>query len=143
MVGKWVVDNADGFRIKNNGILIVSKFLPKCLRADKLDKIEAIMNNPDNDEYLKQMFTKRYTKSITHYKNWATQGKTYHINLHSFFYLYRIMWFNADNCAFDKARLYEIVTNKQIKSLLNQKIIEGKEYYEWNFSDFNMLNSKK
>lgn len=141
LIGEWIVNNADGFRIKDNGIIIVSKFLPKCLRGDKLEKIEEIMNNPKNDDYMKEMFKKRYEKSLTYYKNHGKKG-THHINLHSFFHLYRIIWFNSRNCKFDKAELYELKACPEVKKKLNKKIIEGKDFYEWNFSDFRLRRSK-
>lgn len=134
LIGDWVINNADGFRIKDNGIIIVSKYLPKCLRGDKLEKIEEIMNNPKNDDYMKEMFTKRYTKSIEYYKDW-NKNKPF-INLHSFFYLYRILWFNSRNCKFDKAEIYQLEACIALKKQLNKKIIQGKEYFEWQFSDF-------
>lgn len=141
LIGEWIVNNADGFQIKDNGRIIVSKFLPKCLRGDKLEKIEEIMNNPKNDDYMKEMFTKRYEKSLTYYKNFGKKG-SYHINLHSFFYIYRIIWFNSRNCKFDKADLYELKINSELKQKLNEKVIQGREYYEWNFSDFRMRRIK-
>lgn len=140
LIGDWIVNNADGFKIKNNGIIVVSKFLPKCLRGDKLETIEAIMNNPKNDEYMKEMFVKRYEKSLAYYKNWNKNVP--HINLHSFFHLYRIIWFNSRNCSFDKAELYELNVSEKIKDKLNEKIIQGKDFYQWNFSDFRERRSK-
>jgi len=134
LIGDWVLNNSDGFRIKDNGIIIVSKYLPKCLRGDKLDKIEEIMNNPKNDDYMKEMFKKRYEKSLSTHKNWKSGG--HYINLHSFFYIYRIIWFNSRNCRFDKAEIYELKTSDELKEKLNRKITEGKEYYEWQFSDW-------
>lgn len=141
LIGEWIINNADGFQIKDNGRIIVSKFLPKCLRGDKLEKIEEIMNNPKNDDYMKEMFIKRYEKSLSYYKNYAKKD-SYHINLHSFFYLYRIIWFNSRNCKFDKAELYELKVCNQINKKLNQKIIEGKDFYEWQFSDFRLRRKK-
>jgi len=141
LIGEWVVNNADGFKIKNNGIIVVSKFLPKCLRGDKLEKIEEIMNNPKNDDYMKEMFKKRYEKSLEYYKNW--KKGTYHTNLHSFFYMYRIIWFNSRNCQFDKAELYQLSICKEIRKRLNQKIVEGKDFFEWNFSDFRIAKRKE
>lgn len=135
LIGEWVVNNVDGFKIKNNGIIAVSKFLPKCLRGDKQEKIEEIMANPHYNDYIKEMFTKRYKKSLSYYKNFGKEG-TAHMNLHSFFYIYRIMWFNSRNCAFDKAELYELTPTEAMKDALNQKIISGKDYIELLFSDF-------
>lgn len=137
LIGQWVINNADGFRIRNNGIIIVSKYLPKCLRGDKQETIEAIMNNPKNDDYMKKMFVARYEKALTYYKNFNKKSESkYNTNIHSFFYLYRVIWFNSRNCAFKKAELYELQIDKAMKKALNEKVIEGKEYYEWNFSDF-------
>jgi hypothetical protein len=136
LIGDWIINNVDGFRIKNNGIIIVSKYLPKCLRGDKLEKIEEILNNPKNDDYMKKMFISRYEKSMEYYKKWIEGKKSYHVNLHSFFYLYRIIWFNSRNCQFDKAEIYEFQACEKLKNKLSEKIIEGKDYYEWQFSDW-------
>lgn len=136
LIGDWIVNNADGFKIKDNGIIIVSKYLPKCLRGDKLETIEKIMNNPKNDDYMKEMFKRRYEKSMEYYKTWKNKTKSYHVNLHSFFYLYRIIWFNSRNCRFDKAEIYEFKADEQLRQKLFKKITEGKDYYEWQFSDW-------
>jgi len=136
LIGEWIVNNSDGFKIKNNGIIIVSKYLPKCLRGDKQETIQAILNNPKNDDYMKKMFISRYEKSMDYYKNWGNKGKTCHINLHSFFYLYRVIWFNSRNCAFDKGELYKLDIDSELRKKLANKIVEGKDYYEWQFSDF-------
>lgn len=133
LIGEWVVNNADGFKIKDNGILIVSKWMPKCLRGDKLEKIEEIMNNPNNDAYMKEMFTKRYNKMYYTFKDEKRRNL---INLHSFFYIYKIMWFNSRNCKFDKADLYEFVPCDKLNAKLNEKIVSGKDYFSYNFSDF-------
>lgn len=138
LIGDWIVNNADGFQIKDNGRLIVSKYLPKILRGDKTETVEKILNSTHLPDYVKEMYKSRYEKSLA--INYANKSKF--INLHSFFYLYRIMWFNGRNCAFDKAELYEIKINKEIKSKLNEKIIEGKDYFEWNFTDFRLTRKK-
>lgn len=142
LIGDWIINNIDGFQIKDNGRIAVSKFLPKCLRGDKLEKIEEIMNNPKTDDYIKEMYTSRYNKSMDYYKNFGKKG-TSHINLHSFFYLYRIIWFNGRNCKFDKAELYELKASPELKSKLNKKILEGKDYIEWALSDFRLCKSKE
>jgi len=139
LIADWIVNNADGFQIKDNGTLIVSKWLPKCLRGEKLEKIEEIMNNPKNDDYMKEMFTARYNKSLG--DKYRTKNKF--INLHSFFYIYRVMWFNSRNCKFDKAEIYEFKADKALRIKLNEKIVEGKEFFEWNFSDFRTHKRKE
>lgn len=138
LIGDWIVNNADGFQIKDNGRLIVSKYLPKCLRGDSNEKIEEILAKPHLSDAIKDMFKKRYEKSLA--TNFA--NKTKFTNLHSFFYIYRILWFNARNCAFDKADLYEIKVTKEIKTKLNKKVIDGKEYFEWTFNDFRLTRKK-
>ena len=136
LISDWLVNNADGFEIRDAGRLIVSKWMPKCLRGDKDEKIEEILNNPRNDQYMKDMFTKRYKKSIDFYKKRGKQESGYHVNPHSFFYLFRVMWFNRRNCKFDKAPLYDFEADRELREKLNEKIIQGKEYFEWHFSDF-------
>jgi len=133
LIGEWVINNADGFRIKDNGIIIVSKFLPKCLKGDTIDKLEMIENLPIPD-YLKETFKKRYEKALSYYRD--HQKGTPHINLHSFFYMYKIIWFNSRNCKTSKAELYELRPGAWLNKLLREKIVTGKDYYEWQFSDF-------
>lgn len=141
LISDWIIDYADGFRIPDNGIIMVSKWMPKCLRGDKEEKIEEILNNPKNDDYMKDMFIKRYNKSLDYYKKWGKKG--HHINLHSFFYLYRIIWFNSRNCNFKKAELFEFIPRKDTKDKLCQKIISGKDYYESQFSDHRIRKKDK
>lgn len=144
LIGDWIVNHADGFKVKDNGIIIVSKWLPKCLRGEKLEKIEEIMNNPKNDDYMKEMFKKRYEKSLSINFSRTKEGKKeFNVNLHSFFYLYRIIWFNSRNCAFDKAELYELKVCEEIRDKLNEKVVGGKDYFEYNFSDFRERLSDK
>lgn len=73
---------------------------------------------------------------MEYYKTWKNKTKSYHVNLHSFFYLYRIIWFNSRNCRFDKAEIYEFKADEQLRQKLFKKITEGKDYYEWQFSDW-------
>ena len=143
LLGEWVVNNADGFKIKDNGIIIVSKYMPKSLRGEKLEKIQEILDNPKNDNYMKKTFVRRYEKSIAANKAWNKPGKPPHINIETFFYIYRIIWFNSRNCSFKKAELYELLPDKELKAKLNQKIVEGKDYFEWEFSDFRLRKRDK
>lgn len=136
LMKEWIVENADGFHIKNNGVLIVSKFLPKYLRGDKDLTIEAIRNNDQHDEKRKAKLIARYEKSITDYKKWGKEGE-YNLNTHSFFYMYRAVWLNQQNCDFDKADLYKFVPAQDLKHKVNHAVVrDKKEYYEWLFSDF-------
>lgn len=139
----WVVNNADGFFIKDNGAMVVSKFLPKYLRGDKELTIEAIRNNPKHDEKRKIKLIKRYEKGIEDYKKWGEKGR-FNLNPHSFFYMYRGVWFNKGNCDFDKASLYTFVQTENLKDAINNAVIkEGKDYYEWVFSDFRFSKRRK
>ncbi len=142
LISEWILNNADGFRIKDNGIICISKYLPKCLRGDKEQKIEEILANPKNDAYMKDMFIKRYNKSMEFYKTRKKEGAKYWINLHSFFHIYRVIWFNSRNCKFDKAELYELKASEPMKDELNKKIIGGKDYFIWQFSDFRERRTK-
>lgn len=141
LIADWVLNNADGFHIKDNGRIAVSKWMPKCLRGDKEQKIQEILNNPHNDDYMKNALVKRYEKTLEHYKKFNGEKKLvgYHTHIESFFYLYRILWFNARNCKFDKAPIYELKISKPIKKKLSQKVLAGKNYFEWQFSDFREL----
>jgi len=133
LIGQWIIDNPDGFKIKDNGILVVSKWMPPCFRGDRDETIEKVKENPKLPAEMKDMIIKRYTKSINYYRDFHTGGK--HVNLHSFFYLYRIMWFNNRNCNFDKAECYEFVANNALKMKVNEKVVSGKDYFEWDKTD--------
>ena len=110
--------------------------MPKCFRGEKEEKIKEILNNPIRDDYMKRRFIKRYEKSIETHKNWQKPGFPPYSNLETFFYIYKIIWFNSRNCNFDKGDLYELKVSKKITSKLNKKIEAGKDYFEWQFSDF-------
>ena len=75
LIGDWVINNADGFHIKDNGRIIVSRWLPKALRGDKEEKIEEIINNPKNDDYMKRILVARYQKSLENFKKFSDGKK--------------------------------------------------------------------
>lgn len=134
MISEWVINNADGFKLKNNGILIISKYMPKCFRRELEEATEVILANPNTPKHVKDMFIKRYEKAMTLRKNLGTNEA--YTNTHSFFHMYRAMWFNKDNCDFDKAKVYEFELARKFKSKLAEYIIKGRDYFEWQFSDF-------
>lgn len=136
LIQDWVVNNPDGFKIKNNGILIVSKFMPKCLRGDKIETIEQLKNNPRISDYHRQRYIDRYEKGIEYNKNWNTEELRPHINLETFLNIYKVMWFNHRNCDFEKARIYKFQASKEFRTKLARKIQEGQDYFDWQFSDW-------
>lgn len=140
----WILDNQDGFRLKRNGILVVSKFLPKAFKITDLDEtIEAIMANPKRPQYVKDLFSARMKKAVKLRKAFRRDGVGYYTNTHSLFYIYKVMWFNKNNCSFDKAYCYEFDADSSFKSSLNTNIVKGKEYFEWNFHNFYKDRIKK
>lgn len=138
LIVNWIIENADGFSIKDNGTLIISKYMPKYLRGDKEEVIERIKQNKIFNEEYKQSLIKRYQKSITDYKKFEGDNLNgYNINHHSFFYIFRAMWFNQRNTAFRKAAIYNFKHSKDLKEKLSKSIKEeDRNYYEWQFSDF-------
>ena len=138
LILNWMIENADGFSIKDNGILIISKYMPKYLRGDKEEVIERINKNSLLKEEHKQTLIKRYQKSIIDYKKFEGDDlEGFNINHHSFFYIFRAMWFNQRNTAFKKAEIYKFKHSKDLKERLSKAIKEeDRNYYEWQFSDF-------
>ena len=138
LIMNWMIENPDGFSIKDNGTLIISKYMPKYLRGDKEEVIERIKNNKMFNEDYKETLIKRYQKSIVDYKKFeGSKVNGYNINHHSFFYIFRAMWFNQRNTAFRKASIYKFKHSKDLKERLSKAIKEeDRNYYEWQFSDF-------
>ncbi len=133
LINEWVINNVDGFKMGLNGRFAISKYTPKILREDRHQKIEELLNNPKLSENSKKLYIKRYEKSLNFYKD---NKKNVRLNLHSYFSQYKYMWFNSRNTEFKKAEMYEFVPRIKYKLLLAKKIMEGKDYIEWNFSDF-------
>jgi len=133
LINEWVINNVDGFKMGKNGRFAISKYTPKILREDRNQKIEELLNHPKLSENSKKLYIKRYEKSLNFYKD---SKKNVRLNLHSYFSQYKYMWFNSRNTEFKKAEMYEFVPRLKYKLLLAKKILEGKDYIEWNFSDF-------
>lgn len=138
LISDWLVNNADGFKIKDNGFLAISKYLPRCMRDNKEETVEFIQNMTNVDQKIKDMLLKRVQKSITFYKNRDKRNpnKKIALNISSLYYIYRVLFFNARNCKTEKAKLFEFSACDNLEKKMMEKIFEGKEYYEWQFSDF-------
>lgn len=141
-IGRYIIDNPEGFQLsigtQLNGVLAVSKHLPKEMRENKFEKLEDI-DRLQIPEWRKKIYRKRYSTSLTRRLNMATKykdDKLYHINTETFFYSYKIMWFNHRNCKIKKAATYEFVVAPTINHELHSRINEGVDYYELNFNDF-------
>lgn len=141
LIGKWIIENSDGYRIKNFGIIIVSKFMPKFLKGNKEEEIEVIMKDPRLPEWLKRRMVKRYENKLK--PDFQKEKPSMFTNIASFFYSYKIMWFNSRNCKNKKAEIYEFEATKSLKQELNEKILSGKEYFSWQFSDFRLRKRDK
>lgn len=142
-LARFLFENPEGLYLevgnKLNGVLAISKHMPKEMRDNKFEKYEDI-ENLKIPEYRKKLYLKRYNTSLERRKdrNQAKNGNNkVHVNIHSFFYTYKFMWFNKRNCSFRKSsawvfeiarehknKLYEIITNQE------------RDYYEWQFDDF-------
>lgn len=130
LIGRWIVDNTDGFKIKDNGILIISKFMPRSLVLYKEESLENI-DNMEIPEYLKKLYKSRYSKRETQ------EGKKMYIRgkLKDYLYINKLMWFNKRNTSFKKAELYKFKCAPAITYYLREKQ-KVKEYQEWTPGDF-------
>ena len=59
-----------------------------------------------------------------------------HLNLNSFMYTYKIIWFNKRNCNIKKALSYIFEPSYRFKMKLYEQITAGKDFYEYVFDDF-------
>lgn len=146
LISEFILENQDGYRLqigydskKPMGVLVVSKHLPKEFRDDNGQILENI-DKLEVDESFKERLRKRYDVEIDRVINYKTlmelKAKIPHLNLHSFFYRYKFMWFNKRNTVSKKALCYRFQATRQNNAKLHNQIIEGKDYYEWAFSDF-------
>ena len=138
----FLLENEEGFSMtignQLNGVLAISKHLPKEMRENKFEKLEEIeeLNIP---EWRKKILRKRYDVSLNRrvkYESLKSEEKQYHINTHSFFYSYKFMWFNHRNCKIKKTKAYLFEACNSAKKKLEEKIKQGYSYSELNFNDF-------
>ena len=143
LIGEWLINNSEGFKLKNNGVLAVSKYMPRCFDGNIEGTKEDIQNNPKILDYVKNMFIKRLDSAKKVRKNFT--NNTTLLNRHSYFYIYKVMWFNKANCDFKKAQVYEFEASRVIDLALNKAIVKGRTFMEWTFSDFvgGQFSSKK
>ena len=138
-IATWIIENPEGFQIENMGVLVTSKHLPKEFRDDKEQKLKKI-ESLDIPEHLRQLFLKRYNLNIGDTLNYSKLAEIKkalpRLNTHTFFYIFKVMWFNHRNCDFLKAMCYEFDFLRTGKKRLKDSILEGRDYYEWNFDDF-------
>jgi hypothetical protein len=128
----WVLNNADGYKPhKNCGILVISKYYPKIFQDDKEITIEKILNATYIPEWKKKLYIKKYEGITT-----SGPKKNY---LQTYFYDHNILWFNYANCDFKKARLYKFAPSRDFLNKLWKKIKEGKQYVEWQATDFALV----
>jgi len=134
----FIFENPEGIQITvgNNmhGVLAISKHLPKEMRSDKFEKLEQI-ENYNMPQWKKDRYIKRYSTDLERRKTKDQKADGYY-NAHSFFYTYRMMWFNHRNCKIKKARVYEFQSAMKSSKRLFKLINEGQDYFEWNFHDF-------
>jgi len=138
-----VLQNPEGFQMtignQLNGVIAVSKHLPKEMRENKYETLEKIesLNIP---EYLKKIYRKRYQVALDRRFNYESlynkDAPKMILNAHSFFYAYKIMWFNHRNCKIQKTRAYVFEASVKVRKELEKMIRQGNDYYELNFNDF-------
>lgn len=142
-IAKWVIDNAEGTFIhqsKRMGMLCVSKQLPKEFREDNEDKIAKIQSLPVSELLRKQML-KHYNIKIG---DKLDKMALFHLhervplfNLATFYYTYRLIWFNHRNCKLKKASVYRLQPTRPIMCAIYENVIvNNKMYFEHQFHDF-------
>jgi len=145
-IGNLIVNNSEGYKLeygfdskKPMGVIAPSKHLPKEFREDREEKLQEIKELVMPEHYKKQIL-KRYGVEIDHALDYDKLSKLKvklpHLNLDTYFYKYRIMWFNHRNCKDRKARCYTFNASRVLNKKFADLIWSGKDYYEWNFSDF-------
>lgn len=79
-------------------------------------------------------------KSKKKARDWANSikyGKViYHLNLHSFGFIYHIKWFKAGIAKFAHNYIYKFEPNRFLKRAVAANVKSGKPYLEWNLTDF-------
>jgi len=138
----YIMDNPEGFQMtmnnQLNGVIAISKHLPKEMREDKFETLEYIQNL-DIPDYRKKVYLKRYNTALNRRIAYASIHKDqpeYQVNAHSFFYAYKIMWFNKRNCKIKKTMAYEFQASIAAKEELEKRIRRGEDFFELNFDDF-------
>lgn len=145
-IADWIIENPEGFDLQVGfdkkspmGVLTVSKHLPKEFRDNQEETIESI-KNLDIGEIRRSQLLKRFDITVGHaidYQQLKELGELVpHINLGTYFYKYRIMWFNKRNCKTKKASCYTFVPDRPLNRKMHEKIIQGKDYFELNFHNF-------
>ena len=146
MIGDFIADNPDGYRLevgfdkqKPMGFLVVSKHLPKEFRDTKEEKVEKI-SKIELPELYRQQLLKRYNVDVGRVIDYAKLNELGilfpHLNLQTYFFRFKTMWFNRRNCKSKKARAYEFVVSRRVNKKVMDNVWSGKEYYEYNFNDF-------
>lgn len=148
-IGKWIVENPEGYYLKAGnktmGVLAPSKFLPREYRENLEETVEMI-KTLEISEYRRQILLKKYNHDIGRridFGKLATLGEVIpQLNLHTYFYTYRIMWFNSKNCEAKKAKAFTFSPMRWINKEFSEKIFSGKDYFEWSPKDFHMKKIK-
>ena len=145
----FIFENPEGIQIITGndllGVLAISKHMPKEFREDKFQKVEDIESMEVKRPHIKKMLLRRYNTALNRRvdKQKIKSGKVVpFINLHSYMYTYRFMWFNHRNSKIIKAIAYEFEPPRKDKDRLYKEIENGRDYYELNFSDFHRKKIK-
>lgn len=137
-IAQWIIDNPEGYMLKDMGVLAASKHLPKELREQKEETIEKL-KLMDISEHKRKVYLRRYDvdigRRIDMEKLNSIQKLIPHLNLLTFFYTYKVMWFNHRNCKIKKASCYTFQFAASGNKKFHEKIMDGRDYYEFNFND--------
>lgn len=139
ILGQFIIDNPEGYMLKDMGVIAPSKHLPKEFREDKDDVLEKIQNFEISDlrrHQILQKYNVDIGRRLDLPKLYHLQEVLPQLNMNSYFYTYRIMWFNKRNCKARKAEAYEFVPARALNKLFADKIWGGKDYYELTFNDY-------
>lgn len=146
LISDYIINNADGYRMevgfdkqKPMGFLMVSKYLPKEFRETKEEHLDRISKIEVSELFRKQLY-RRYNVDVGRVvdlnKLNELQQQIPHLNLHTYFFRYRIMWFNHRNCKSKKGRSYYFKPIRPTNKKLFENVLNNKQYHEANFHDF-------
>lgn len=151
-IGKWILNNPEGYMLdigfeskKQMGAICCSKHLPKEFRDTKEQTLEKI-DSLNVSELFRKQILKRYDvdigRVIDFNKLRTLKEKIPHLDLSTYFYSYKIMWFNHRNCKSKKAKSYVFKAMRDLGRGMMENVLSGKDYYEWNFNDFYVFKMK-
>ncbi len=119
-IAEWILNNPDGFAVGNNikrGTIVISKLLGEFFRKDDEDEMHP---------FIKKMLHFRYKKNQERGDKAIPMKE---LNFH-----YNPMWF-GEKKGFLKGMKYDFILARKHKNKILDKVLDGKQYYEWNKQD--------